>query len=80
MSDGKASFGPKMAYILRVYMLTDDENREEIEHDQFMLRVGAMSKREYEKRRCTRDVARTIRRRDDGGLWPRDDPKFDRYL
>ena len=30
-----------------------------------MVRAGLMSERDYDKRRCTRDVARKIRHRDD---------------
>ena len=36
------------------------------------LRAGLMSERDYDKRRCTRDVARKIRDRDDLSNWPRD--------
>jgi hypothetical protein len=64
--------GPKIAFILRVYQMTEAENAKDIEHDREMVRAGVMSARTYEKRRCTRDVARNIRRRDDTGRWPRD--------
>ena len=37
-----------------------------------MVRAGLMSERDYDKRRCTRDVARKIRHRDDLSNWPRD--------
>ena len=66
------NIGPKMAFILRIYQMTESENAEDVEHDREMVRVGAMSARAYDKRRCTRDVARNIRRRDDTGSWPRD--------
>src|SRR6516165_1425617 len=64
--------GPKMAFILRVYQMTEAENAEDIEHDREMVRAGLMSERDYDKRRCTRDVARKIRHRDDLSNWPRD--------
>jgi hypothetical protein len=67
--------GPKMAFILRVYQMTEAENAEDIERDREMVRAGLMSERTYDKRRCTRDVARNIRRRDDEGRWPRDATK-----
>jgi len=69
------NIGPKMAFILRVYHMTESENAEDIEHDRQMVRVGVMSQRTYYKRCCTRDVARNIRRRDDTGGWPRDAKK-----
>ena len=64
--------GPKMAFILRVYQMTEAENAEDIEHVREMVRAGLMSERDYDKRRCTRDVARKIRHRDDLSNWPRD--------
>ena len=64
--------GPKMAFILRVYQMTEAENAEDIERDREMVRAGGMSERTYYKRRSTRDVARKIRRRDDLSNWPRD--------
>jgi hypothetical protein len=72
MSDFNTRLGPKMAFILRVYKMSEDENVEDIEHDREMVRAGVMSERDFWKRSSTRDVARNIRRRDDGGLWPRD--------
>ena len=64
--------GPKMAFILRVYRMTDAENAENVERDREMVAAGLMSERDYDKRRCTRDVARKIRDRDDLSNWPRD--------
>jgi hypothetical protein len=64
--------GPKMAFILRIYQMTEAEHAEDVEHDREMVRAGVMSDREYRKRSSTRSVARNIRRRDDGGSWPRD--------
>ena len=64
--------GPKMAFILRVYQMTEAENAEDIEHVREMVRAGLMSERDYDKRRCTRDVARKVRHRDDLSNWPRD--------
>ena len=37
--------GPKMAFILRVYQMTEAENAEDIEHDREMVRAGLMSER-----------------------------------
>jgi hypothetical protein len=39
------------------------ENAEDIEHDSEMVRAGLMRQRDYDKRRCTRKVARKIRHR-----------------
>ena len=39
--------GPKMAFILRVYQMTEAENAEDIEHDREMVRAGLMSERDY---------------------------------
>jgi hypothetical protein len=64
--------GPKMSFILRVYQMSEAENAEDIEHDKQMVCAGLMSVRECDKRRCTRDVARNIRRRDEQSSWPRD--------
>ena len=50
--------GRKIAFILRVYQMTEAESAEDIEHDRQMVRAGLMSERDYDKRRCTRDVAR----------------------
>ena len=50
--------GPKMAFILRVYQMTDAENAEDVERDREMVAAGLMSQREYDKRMPTRDVAR----------------------
>jgi hypothetical protein len=73
MSDFNKGLGPKMAFILRVYKMSEAENAEDVEHDREAVRAGVMSEREFWKRSSTREVARNIRRRDDGGLWPRDD-------
>ena len=64
-----------MAFMLRVYQMTEAENAEDEEHDREMVCAGLMSQRTSNKRRCTRDLARNIRRRDDGGRWPRDTRK-----
>jgi len=64
--------GPKMAFILRVYQMTEAENAGEIEYDREMVRAGLMSERDYDRRCCTRNVARKIRHRDDLSNWPRD--------
>jgi hypothetical protein len=63
--------GSKMAFILRVYQMSEAENAADIEHDKQMVNAGAMSLREFSKRSATRDVARNIRRRDDASNWPR---------
>jgi hypothetical protein len=78
MSTFNMGLGPKMAFILRVYRMSEAENAEDIEHDRQMVRAGVMSEREFWKRSSTRGVARNIRTRDDGGSWPRDDarPKY----
>jgi hypothetical protein len=76
MSDFNVNLGPKMAFILRVYMMSEAETAEDVEHDWEMVRGGLMSERQFWKRFSTREVARNIRRRDDGGLWPRDDGKM----
>ena len=65
-------FGPKMAFILRVYQMTEAENAEDVERDREMVRAGRMSERELWKRISTRGLARNIRRRDDLSNWPRD--------
>jgi len=39
--------GPKMAFILRVYQMTEAENAEDIEHDREMVRAGLMSERDH---------------------------------
>ena len=75
MSAFNMGLGPKMAFILRVYRMSEAENAEDIEHDRQMLRAGVMSEREFWKRSSTRHVARNIRKRDDGGSWPRDAKK-----
>jgi len=62
------NIGPKMAFILRVYQMTDAENTEDEEHDREMVKAGLMSKREFWKRSATRDVARKIRQRDNQRL------------
>jgi hypothetical protein len=67
-----------MAFILRIYQMTDAENDEDIERERMMLKSGAMTEREFFKRSATRDVARKIRQRDDASNWPRD-PKPYRY-
>lgn len=66
------NIGPKMAFILRVYQMTESENAEDHKHDREMVHAGVMSEREFWKRSSTRSVARNIRRRDDTGRWPRD--------
>jgi hypothetical protein len=78
MNGFNMGLGPKMAFILRVYRMSEAENAEDIEHDRQMVRAGVMSERTYDKRCCTRDLARRLRRRDDKGRWPRDDarPKY----
>jgi len=70
------NIGPKMAFILRVYQMTDAENAEDEEHDREMVKAGLMSKREFWKRSATRDVARKIRQRDNTGNWPRDVKRY----
>jgi hypothetical protein len=75
MSNVNIGLGPKMAFILRVYNMSEAENAEDKEHDHEMVKAGVMSEREFWKRCSTRYVARRIRRRDDGGSWPRDDRK-----
>ena len=62
--------------ILRVYRMSEAENAEDIEHDRQMVNAGVMSEREFWKRSSTREVARNIRRRDNGGRWPRDDARL----
>ena len=70
------TIGPKMAFILRVYHMTDAENAEDVERDHEMVAAGLMSQREFDKRIPTRDLARRIRQRDNTpGAWPRD-PKI----
>jgi hypothetical protein len=64
--------GPKMAFILRVYQMTEAEDAQDDEHDRQMVSAGVMSERDFWKRSSTREVARNIRRRDNGGRWPRD--------
>ena len=78
MSAFNMGLGPKMAFILRVYRMSEAENAEDIEHDRQTVRAGVMSEREFWKRSSTRHAARKIRRRDDKGRWPRDDarPKY----
>ena len=66
------TIGPKMAFILRAYHMTDAESAQDKESDREMVNAGLMSERDYDKRRCTRDVARKIRQRDDASNWPRD--------
>jgi hypothetical protein len=66
------NIGPKMAFILRVYQMTDAENAQDEEHDLEMVKAGLMSERERWKRIHTRSEARKIRQRDDAGNWPRD--------
>ena len=61
--------GPKMAFILRVYQMTDAENAEDVERDREMVAAGLMSQREYDKRMPTRDVARRIRQRDNTSIY-----------
>ena len=75
MSAFNMGLGPKMAFILRVYRMSEAENAEDIEHDRQMVNAGVMSEREFWKRSSTREVARNIRRRDNGGRWPRDDAR-----
>ena len=64
--------GSKMAFILRVYQMTDDEAAAEQRHELEMAEAGVMSWREFWKRSATRDVARKIRQRDNTSNWPRD--------
>jgi hypothetical protein len=61
-----------MAFILRVYQMTDDEAAAEQRHELEMAEAGVMSWREFWKRSATRDVARKIRQRDNTSNWPRD--------
>jgi len=64
--------GPKMAFILRVYHMTEAENAEEIEHDREMVRIGRMSQSAFYKQCSTRSIARRIRHCDDLSDRPRD--------
>lgn len=66
------SLGPKMAFILRVYEMSEAENAADAERDLERVRAGAMSKRELRDQDCTRRWARGIRARDDaaGPAWP----------
>jgi hypothetical protein len=66
------TIGPKMAFILRVYHMTDAESAEDDERDREMVDAGLMSERERWKRIYTRALARKIRQRDDASNWPRD--------
>jgi hypothetical protein len=66
------NIGTKMAFILRVYQMTEAKNAEDIEHDWMMLYAGTLTEREFWKRASTRSVARRLRHRDDAGNWPRD--------
>jgi hypothetical protein len=58
--------------MLRVYRMSEAEAAEDQERDLEMFRAGRMSEREFFKRSSTRSLARNIRRRDEGGSWPRD--------
>jgi hypothetical protein len=66
------TIGPKMAFILRVYHMTDAESAQDKERDREMVDAGLMSERERWKRMHTRALARKIRQRDDACNWPRD--------
>jgi hypothetical protein len=70
------NIGPKMAFILRVYQMTDAESAEDEEHDREMVKAGLMSERERWKRMHTRDLARKIRQRDNTSNWPRDVKRY----
>ena len=41
--------GPKMAFILRVYNMSEAENTEDKERDREMVKAGVMSEREFRK-------------------------------
>jgi hypothetical protein len=47
------NIGPKMAFILRVYQMTDAENAQDEEHDLEMVKAGLMSERERWKKAFT---------------------------
>jgi hypothetical protein len=66
------NIGPKMAFVLQVYLMTDDEAAVEQRHELEMAETGLMSWREFSKRSATRHVARKIRQRDNTSNWPRD--------
>jgi hypothetical protein len=66
------NLGPKMAYILRIYQMTDYEAEAEERHNREMAETGSMNEREFLKRSATHSVARKIRKRDDTSNWPRD--------
>jgi hypothetical protein len=67
------NIGPKMTFILRVYQMSEVENAEDIERDRAIFQSGGISKRDFELRDRTREVARYYRHRDDaaGPPWPR---------
>jgi hypothetical protein len=60
--------GPKMAFMLRAYLLTD--GAAEHERDLEMLHAGTMTQSTFFARCAARDIARRTRRRDDRGGWP----------
>jgi hypothetical protein len=62
--------GPKMAFMLRAYLLTDEESAAEHERDREMLHAGTMTQSTFFARCAARDIARRTRRRDDRGGWP----------
>jgi hypothetical protein len=66
------NIGPKMAFILRIYLMTDDEAAAEHRHELEMAKTGVTSWREFFIRSATRNVARKIRQRDNTSDWPRD--------
>jgi hypothetical protein len=55
MSEFNIALGPKMAFILRVYNMSEAENQEDIEYDREMVRAGTMSEREFWKRSSARE-------------------------
>jgi hypothetical protein len=50
MEASSMNIGPKMAFILSVYQMTESENAEDFEHDREMVRAGVMSERSFFKR------------------------------
>jgi hypothetical protein len=65
------NIGPKMAFILPVYQMTEAQNAENIEHDLMTLKSGTMTESEFWKRTSTRSIARGLHHRDDAGNLPR---------
>jgi hypothetical protein len=65
--------GPKMAFLLRVYRMTEAENQADRVRDEQLMRAGEISERDLRNRRALRGMARIFRARDDasGPPWPK---------